>query len=78
MAWGKKKTDKPETDANEQINSERRAAANKFRYEIAEDISPAVRFGHVNKSYGKADYTSGYLVKRMIEAQERQMQNQGK
>ena len=50
---------------------------NKFRYEVGEDISPVNRYGG-GTSYGKAGFTGGYLVQKMIEAQEKQMQNQGK
>ena len=51
--------------------------ANKFRYEVAEDLAPINRYGG-GTSYGKAGFTGGYLVQKMIEAQEKQMQNQGK
>ena len=79
MAWDKKTAPhKADADAQSETAKENRNAVNKFRYEVAEDISPAVRRGTGGASYGKADYTSGYLVKKMIEAQERQMQNQGK
>ena len=52
--------------------------ANKFRYEMGEDIAPVNRYGGGGSSFGKANFTGGYLVQKMIEAQERQMQNQGK
>ena len=57
----------------------KRDAINKFRYEVAGELSPPLRYGlGGSASYGMGSYSSGYLIKRMIEAQERQMQNQGK
>ena len=54
---------------------------NKFHYEFADENEPIfpVRYGFgIDAPLGAGVYTSGYLVKRMIEAQERQMQNQGR
>ena len=52
--------------------------ANKFKYEVSREITPANPYGGGGSSYGKAGYTGGYLVKKMIEAQEKQMGQQGK
>ena len=65
---------------------EKREAVNKFRFEMAEDMSLPISYGY-GHSYGMGlglgepfagGYTGEYLVRRMIEAQEKQMQNQGK
>ena len=56
---------------------DKNVSANKFRYEVGEELSPINRYGG-GTSYGKAGFTGGYLVQKMIEAQEKQMQNQGK
>ena len=54
---------------------------NKFRYEAAKEITPSLLTGY-REGMGLGGFsnnsTSGYLVKRMIEAQEKQMGNQGK
>lgn len=53
-----------------------RAAYNRFRYEMADDLDTPrpVGFGGMNM---KPDFVGSYMVKRMIEAQERQMGRQG-
>jgi len=63
-----------------QFNQDHRELVNKFRYEMAEDFSAALGMG-IGLGFGpwgSAGYSSEYLVKRMIEAQEKQMQNQGR
>ena len=63
--------------SNEQ--NAQKEAANKFKYEVSDEISFPLRYGFGGDiRHGAGNFTSGYLVKRMIEAQERQMQNQGK
>ena len=58
---------------------EKREAVNKFRYEMANELGFGFGFGaSTGMSYGGAGYPGEYLIKRMIEAQERQMENQGK
>jgi len=53
--------------------------ANKFRYEVASEIGVPRRYGTGGGAkYGSAGFKSGYLIQRMIEAQEKQMGNQGK
>jgi len=70
-------------------NKQARASFNKFRHEAAEEIAPTLLTGYrdgMSSSIGKlggigggvSSFRSEYLVKRMIEAQERQMGNQGK
>ena len=50
---------------------------NKFKYEIAdEDYYPS--FLGSGQSSQKTKFSSPYIVKKMIEAQEKQMNNQGK
>ena len=65
---------------------EKREAVNKFRYETADELGMPMGYGY-GYGYGlgfgitepfAGGYSSEYLVRRMIEAQERQMQNQGK
>jgi len=52
---------------------------NKFKYEVAEELSAVNRYaGASGMNYGKSGFTSGYLVQKMIEAQEKQMGKQGK
>ena len=52
---------------------------NKFRYEVSEELGAPMRYGGTG-DFGMfgSPFTSGYLVKRIIEAQEKQMSNQGK
>ena len=60
-------------------NEAKREAVNKFRYEVASEIGVPIRRGAVGGTkYGSAGFKSGYLIQRMIEAQEKQMGNQGK
>ena len=66
-------------DAKQAVNEIPREGMNKFRYEVAEEIGLPIRpLSGGGYGYGERGYTSGYLVQKMIEAQERQMQNQGK
>ncbi|MCL2855853.1 MAG: small, acid-soluble spore protein, alpha/beta type [Defluviitaleaceae bacterium] len=67
----------------EENNRTAREAANKFRYEAAAEIAPTLLTGYPGGSSlggfgGMGGFSSGYLVRRMIEAQEKQMGNQGK
>jgi len=79
-------SDKHAAQTGKQGNQERqeeqdkRDAINKFRYEMADDFSAALGMGMGMGfgPWGAGGYSSEYLVKRMIEAQERQMQNQGR
>ena len=61
-------------DTGEEI---RRQTVNKFRYEVASEIDVPRRYGvSGSTNYGSAGFKSGYLIQRMIEAQEKQMSNQ--
>ena len=53
-------------------------AANKFRYEVAGEIGVPRHYAGGGTKYGSAGFKSGYLMQRIIEAQEKQMSNQGK
>ena len=65
------------SDKNER--QEKRDAINKFRYEMADELNAPLGYGMgFGLQWGTGGYSSEYLVKRMIEAQERQMQNQGR
>lgn len=73
------------TTENHETNMEdeaKRQAVNKFRYEVASEIGVPTRYGTGGSSgaakYGSAGFKSGYLIQRMIEAQEKQMSSQGK
>ena len=66
---------------NDMSNTEedKKEIANKFRYEVASEIGVPRRYATGGGSkYGSAGFKSGYLIQRMIEAQEKQMGNQGK
>ena len=69
------------TENNDMQNMEdnaKREVVNKFRYEVASEIGVPVRHSLGGTKYGSAGFKSGYLIQRMIEAQEKQMGNQGK
>ena len=60
-------------------NQDKKEVVNKFRYEVASEIGVPIRRGTSGGAkYGSAGFKSGYLIQRMIEAQEKQMGNQGK
>ena len=68
------------TTENETKNMDNKAkweAVNKFRYEVAGEIGVPRHYAGGTK-YGSAGFKSGYLMQRIIEAQEKQMSNQGK
>jgi len=67
-----------ENDIRNTENKAKREATNKFRYEVASEIGVPIRHGGSGLKYGSAGFKSGYLIQRMIEAQEKQMGNQGK
>ena len=51
-----------------------RAALNKFKYEVASEIGVPLKQGYNGDlTSAQAGYVGGYMVKKMIEAQERQM-----
>jgi len=71
----------------EQNNQEANQSFNKFRYEMSADLGGSlltgyrdgVSFGPISRFGGNSSFSnsSEYLVKRMIEAQEKQMGHQG-
>ena len=68
-----------ENDVKNMEDEDKREAVNKFRYEVASEIGVPMRYGAGGGTkYGSAGFKSGYLIQRMIEAQEKQMGNQGK
>ena len=51
-------------------------ALNKFKYEVANEIGVPLKQGYNGDlTSAQAGYVGGYMVKKMIEAQERQMAN---
>jgi len=51
-----------------------REALNKFKYEVASEIGVPLKQGYNGDlTSAQAGYVGGYMVKKMIEAQERQM-----
>ena len=61
------------------MDDDKKQAINKFRYEVASEIAVPMRYGAAGGTkYGSSGFKSGYLIQRIIEAQEKQMSNQGK
>jgi len=57
---------------------EAREALNQFKYEVANEIGVPLKQGYNGDlTSAQAGYVGGYMVKKMIEAQERQMAGQG-
>ena len=53
-------------------------ALNKFKYEVANEIGVPLKQGYNGDlTSAQAGYVGGYMVKKMIEAQERQMAGSG-
>ena len=53
---------------------EAREALNQFKYEVANEIGVPLKQGYNGDlTSAQAGYVGGYMVKKMIEAQERQM-----
>ena len=53
---------------------EAREALNKFKYEVANEIGVPLKQGYNGDlTSAQNGYVGGYMVKKMIEAQERQM-----
>lgn len=63
---------------NKQNVPEARAALDKFKYEVANEIGVPLKNGYNGNltSYQNGS-VGGYMVKKMIEAQERQMAGKG-
>ena len=62
---------------NNSINSKvpgAKEALNQFKYEVANEIGVPLKQGYNGDlTSAQAGYVGGYMVKKMIEAQERQM-----
>ena len=57
---------------------EARAALEKFKYEVANEIGVPLKQGYNGDlTSAQNGYVGGYMVKKMIEAQERQMSGNG-
>ena len=68
-----------DNDMQNMEDESKKEVVNKFRYEVASEIGVPIRYGTGGGTkYGSAGFKSGYLIQRMIEAQEKQMGNQGK
>lgn|GEM_PF-2708079 len=68
-----------ENSVNINENKDKREVVNKFRYEMADEIGVPTRYATgVGTKYGSAGFKSGYLMQRLIDAQEKQMGNQGR
>ena len=53
-------------------------ALNQFKYEVANEIGVPLKQGYNGDlTSAQAGYVGGYMVKKMIEAQERQMAGSG-
>jgi hypothetical protein len=57
---------------------EAREAMNQFKYEVANEIGVPLKQGYNGDlTSAQAGYVGGYMVKKMIEAQEKQMAGHG-
>ena len=55
-----------------------KAAMNQFKFEVANEIGVPLKQGYNGDlTSAQAGYVGGYMVKKMIEAQERQMAQSG-
>lgn len=58
---------------------EAREALNKFKYEVANEIGVPLKQGYNGDlTSAQNGYVGGYMVKKMIEAQEKEMANKNK
>jgi hypothetical protein len=63
-------------NTNTKAVPEAREALNKFKYEVANEIGVPLKQGYNGDlTSAQNGYVGGYMVKKMIEAQERQMAN---
>ncbi|MCL2170026.1 MAG: spore protein [Defluviitaleaceae bacterium] len=71
---------------NQEAERITKATLNKFRYEAAHEMAPSLLTGYREGGFfggfkglcGGVSMSNEYLMKRVIEAQEKQMANQGK
>jgi len=62
------------TSSNTAAVPQAKEALNKFKYEVASEIGVPLKQGYNGDlTSAQAGYVGGYMVKKMIEAQERQM-----
>ncbi len=62
------------TNNNKKAVPEARAALDQFKYEVANEIGVPLKQGYNGDlTSAQNGYVGGYMVKKMIEAQERQM-----
>ena len=62
------------TNTNSSAVPQAREALDKFKYEVASEIGVPLKQGYNGDlTSAQAGYVGGYMVKKMIEAQERQM-----
>ncbi len=62
------------TNTNSRAVPEAREALNQFKYEVANEIGVPLKQGYNGDlTSAQNGYVGGYMVKKMIEAQERQM-----
>ncbi len=66
------------SSTNQKAVPEARAALNQFKYEVANEIGVPLKQGYNGDlTSAQNGYVGGYMVKKMIEAQERQMAGSG-
>ena len=64
--------------SNKAAVPEAKGALNRFKYEVANELGVPLTDGYNgNLTYKQNGYVGGYMVKKMIEAQERQMSGNG-
>jgi len=64
--------------SNKKAVPEARAALDKFKYEVANEIGVPLKQGYNGDlTSAQNGYVGGYMVKKMIEAQEKQMSGSG-
>lgn len=67
------------TNINTKGVPEAREALDRFKYEVANEIGVPLKQGYNGDlTSAQNGYVGGYMVKKMIEAQERAMSGQGK
>jgi len=66
------------SSSNQAAVPQAKEALNKFKYEVASEIGVPLKQGYNGDlTSAQAGYVGGYMVKKMIEAQERQMAGSG-
>lgn len=66
------------SSSNRKAVPEARAALDQFKYEVANEIGVPLKQGYNGDlTSAQNGYVGGYMVKKMIEAQERQMAGTG-